>query len=62
MHPHHRRQAAGRCRPGHRGRGYPSREEWLRALEEYQRDLEQEVADVADLIRRLKEPAGTETV
>jgi hypothetical protein len=27
----------------------------LRRLEEYQRDLEQETADVADLIRRLKE-------
>ncbi len=33
----------------------PNREEWLRRLEEHQRDLEQEVADVADLIRRLKE-------
>jgi hypothetical protein len=33
----------------------PNREEWLRRLEEYQRDLEQEVADVADLIRRLGE-------
>jgi hypothetical protein len=32
-----------------------NREEWLRRLEEYQRDLEQEAADVADLIRRLKE-------
>jgi hypothetical protein len=33
----------------------PNREEWLRWLEEYQRDLEQETADVADLIRRLRE-------
>jgi hypothetical protein len=41
----------------------PNREEWLRRLEEYQRDLEQEVADVADLIRRLKEEqAQTATV
>jgi hypothetical protein len=30
------------------------REAALRRLEEYQRDLEEEVADVADLIRRLK--------
>ena len=45
-----------RGRPGFRGhRRFPSREEWLRRLEEYQRDLEQETADVADLIRRLKE-------
>jgi len=35
-------------------RGRPSREEWVRRLEEYQKDLEQEAADVADLIRRLK--------
>jgi hypothetical protein len=38
-----------------RGRRFPNREEWLRRLEEYQKDLEQEVADVADLIRHLKE-------
>jgi hypothetical protein len=37
---------------GYRGR--PGREEWVRQLEEYQKDLEQEAADVADLIRRLK--------
>ena len=48
-HGHHR----GGCRHG-RGR-FPNREEWLKSLEEYQKDLEQEVADVADLIRRLKE-------
>ena len=44
---------------GERRRGFrrrvPDREEWLRRLEEYQKDLEQETADVADLIRRLKE-------
>ena len=41
---------------------YPNRDELLQALEEHQRDLEQEVADVADLIRRLREeqPAGAE--
>jgi hypothetical protein len=39
-----------RGRPGFRGhRRFPSREEWLRRLEEYQRDLEQEIADVADV-------------
>jgi hypothetical protein len=35
--------------------GPPSREEWLRRLEEYQRDLEQEAADVADVIARARE-------
>jgi hypothetical protein len=58
----HRRHMRGRCGPGSRRR-YPNREEWLRSLEEYQKDLEQEVADVADLIRRLKEErAETTTV
>jgi len=52
---HHRR---GGC---HRGRRFPDAETLLRRLEEYQRDLEQETADVADLIRRLKE-GKTETV
>ena len=48
---------------GHRGHGYRgrgwrrfgNREDWLRRLEEYQRDLEQELADVADVIKRLRE-------
>jgi hypothetical protein len=43
------------CGPGFGRRRVPNREEWLSHLEEYQKDLEQEVADVADLIRRLKE-------
>ena len=46
------RRVARRSRCGGR---YPTREEWLHGLEEYQKDLEQEVADIADLIRRLKE-------
>jgi hypothetical protein len=46
---------------GHRpGRRSFDREEWLRALEEYQRDLEQETADVADLIKRLREESPAE--
>ena len=41
---------------GRRGfRRFGDSEEWLRRLEDYQRDLEQELADIADLIRRLKE-------
>jgi hypothetical protein len=42
---------------GRRGRrrGFGSPEEWVRRLEAYQRDLEQELADVADVIRRLKD-------
>ena len=49
-----RRHGRGRCGPWGRRR-VPNAEEMLRRLEEYQRDLEQEVADVADLIRRLRE-------
>jgi hypothetical protein len=53
---HHRRHYRGRrgCGPGG-FRRFGNREEWLQRLEEYQKDLEQEVADVADLIRRLRE-------
>jgi hypothetical protein len=42
----------------------PSAQDLLKLLEERQRDLEQEVADIADLIRRLREqgPAQTATV
>ena len=46
----------------HRGFGWRefgsrwySRENVLERLESYQRDLEQELADVSDLIRRLRE-------
>jgi hypothetical protein len=48
---------------GFLGRQRLSREEWLQRLEAYQRDLEQEIADVADLVRRLQEerPEATAT-
>jgi hypothetical protein len=54
---HRRRAYRHGCGPGFgpRRRRVPSREEWLTSLEEYQKDLEQEVADVADLIRHLQE-------
>jgi hypothetical protein len=51
-HRHGRGSYLGRRRLG--------REEWLHRLEEYQRDLEQEIADVADLIRRLKDESPAE--
>ena len=50
MHKHRHRR---RCHGLGRGR-VPNAEQLLGKLEEYQRDLEQEVADVADVIRRLK--------
>ena len=50
---HEHRQGRGWPRRFGR-RPFPSAEELLRLLEEHQKDLEQETADVADLIRRLK--------
>lgn len=40
----------------------PSVEDRIAFLEEYQRDLEQETADVAEKIRRLREQKESETV
>ncbi len=37
----------------------PSREQLLQALEERQKDLEQEIADIHDLVRRLRDEAGS---
>ena len=52
MHHGHRRFRGHRRGVGHR---FYEPERVLERLEEYQRDLEQELADVADLIKRLKE-------
>ena len=53
MHKNRHRHGK-RCHGFGRGR-VPNAEQLLERLEEHQRDLEQEVADVADLIRRLQE-------
>ena len=57
---------------GHRHRGrlhfrgpFPNRQELLERLEAYQRDLEQEIADVADIVKHLRdgeEPQQTQQV
>ena len=39
----------------------PSREELLKALEERQKDLEQEIADIHDVLRRLRDEGSTPT-
>jgi hypothetical protein len=57
---HHRRHRRGFRRHG-LGRGWYDRERVLERLEDYQRDLEQELADVSDLINRLKESEGGKT-
>jgi hypothetical protein len=51
---HHRRHRRGFRRHHGIGRGWYDREKVLERLEEYQRDLEQELADVTDLIKRLQ--------
>ncbi len=51
-------------RHGHRmrrGRRMPNRDELLSALEERQKDLEQEIADIHDLIRRLRDEEVPQT-
>ena len=48
-HGHHR---SGRL---HFHRPFPNRQELLARLESYQRDLEQELADIADLIAHLRD-------
>jgi hypothetical protein len=58
-HRRHRRRGFGRHHG--LGRGWYDRERVLERLEDYQRDLEQELADVSDLIKRLKESGAGET-
>jgi cell division septum initiation protein DivIVA len=48
---HHRRRGFGR----RLGRGFYDRDRVRERLEEYQRDLEQELADVSDLLKRIGE-------
>jgi hypothetical protein len=54
MHGHRHRYRRGGLRFQ---RPFPNRQELLERLEAYQRDLEQEVADVADLIEHLRDKA-----
>ena len=49
MHGHRHRRGGGRL-----GGRFYERERVLERLENYQRDLEQELADVSDLITRLR--------
>jgi hypothetical protein len=61
--PHHHR---GRGRAGwreFRRRGVPSREEFVERLEARREGLEQELANIDDLLKRLKDaPSETATV
>ena len=54
MNVHHHRHHYGRNRIFFRG-PFPNRQELLARLESYQRDLEQELADIADVIAHLRD-------
>ena len=60
MHHRHHRGWGGGPRMLFRG-GFPSRHELLERLESYQRDLEQQLADVADVIAHLRDRDVTAT-
>ena len=54
---HHRQRGWGRGpRMFFRG-GFPSRPEMIERLESFQRDLEQQLADVADVLAHLRDSA-----
>jgi hypothetical protein len=57
MHQRHRHRGGH----GPFGARWYERDRVLERLETYQRDLEQELADVSDLIRRLHEGGSAET-
>jgi hypothetical protein len=54
MHHHHHRQHGERGRIHFRG-PFPNRQDLLERLENYRRDLEQELADVSDVIEHLRD-------
>ena len=57
MHHHHHGRGGRGSRLFFRG-GFPSRHELLEQLESYQRDLEQKLADVADVIAHQRDRDG----
>ena len=57
MTVHHHRHGHGHGRL-HFRRPFPNRQELLERLESYQRDLEQELADIADVIAHLRDRPG----
>lgn len=53
-HGHHRGGHERGFRGGFGRRGFPSRDEWLERLEAHRERLEQDLANVRDLIQRLQ--------
>lgn len=54
MHRHHHHGRAHGPRGLFRG-GFPSRHELIERLENHQRDLEQQLADIADVLTHLRD-------
>jgi hypothetical protein len=57
MHHGHHRHGPGPRR--HLFRPFPTREELVERLESHQRDLEQELANIDDVLRHLRDSAET---
>jgi hypothetical protein len=55
VHHHHHRQHQGERGRIHFRGPFPSRQDLLERLENYRRDLEQELADVSDVIEHLRD-------
>ena len=60
MHHRHQRGWGRGPRMFFRG-GFPSRVEMIERLEGFQRDLEQQLADVADVLAHLRDSAADDT-
>ena len=52
---HHRHHGRGHGPRGFFRGGFPSRHELIERLENHQRDLEQQLADIADVIAHLRD-------
>ena len=57
-HRHHHRHGHG---PWFGRRGFPSREEWVERLEDYRERLERDLANVDELLKRLRDEPQPET-
>ena len=59
MHHRHHGRGSRSSRIFFRG-SFPNRHELLERLENYQRDLEQQLADITDVIAHLRDPADAQ--
>ena len=55
MHRHHHHHAGDTARADFFRGGFPNRHELIERLENHQRDLEQQLADIADVLTHLRD-------